>query len=1009
MKKLLTLSLLVMISILSNAQIKKVSYRGAFAPAPTPAWTDGWTNYDPNNTIYPSPTSAPAGGSLIRVPSSGSGTVISTNTTWTKNNTYVINGVVYVKSGVTLTIEPGTVIFGGNSVANSSLIICKGAKLNAIGTPTQPIVFTSAFPAGFRRPGQWGGIILLGKASLNSTSSATSPTPSTYGVNYIEGLTEVNNNTTGESTEFGGGSSPDDEDNSGTLKYVRIEFGGFIFSQNKEINGLTLGAIGRGTTIDYVQTSFINDDAFEWFGGTVNCSHLVSYRTVDDDWDTDFGFSGTVQFCLAVRDPKLGDDSYSLASGSSTSEGYESDNDAIGSNNNPRTKALFSNITNIGPLRGNNSTANLAYIHPAFRRAARIRRNSELKIFNSILSDCPTGLMIDNAAGSVAANAVSGKAKFKNNIISGVRVGGLTETAGTLPAGFVARDFFYANSNDSAQNASVYLTKPYGLGTAPAVGTDWAISYFTSADYRPIAGGLAASGADFTDSSFTLHGWSADTCIAPAQPSIITGATNINQCDSLQTYSVTAVTGTTYFWSVTGTGNTVVSGNGSNSVVIKMKVAGTISVVASSGCASSVARTLAVIKAVPTAPGSIFAGTSGTKAVNTNICLFNASAFASTGVADTMRIRSVANATGYIWEIPGATITTVNDTTVAVVFADTTTTLTKIRVYTKSACDTSLPKVQSLTRPAIAAPGTVFRTFVGTVGQAAVTNVCSLISSGTTTTYTIRKVATATSYIWSIKGGTTHANFTVNNLGSDRSNDTSITVTFLPGFTVDSITVQSVNGCTVSARRGVRPSALALPATPASITSSTGVLSACRGASVDYTAAPGTATATQSATASYRWTVPANTTITSASTDSSTITVSFGSTYTGGALTARAVTACGAIGVARSVTLTRSTTGCPTGRFMADAVVETETPSTQLYPNPNNGNFTLKLNTGAMINDIAQIKVVDLSGRVVYQTNAKTINGNLSTNLQSNISNGVYMVVCTINGKTQTLRMVVQK
>jgi hypothetical protein len=76
---------------------------------------------------------------------------------------------------------------------------------------------------------------------------------------------------------------------------------------------------------------------------------------------------------------------------------------------------------------------------------------------------------------------------------------------------------------------------------------------------------------------------------------------------------------------------------------------------------------------------------------------------------------------------------------------------------------------------------------------------------------------------------------------------------------------------------------------------------------------------------------------------------------------------------------------------------------------PNNGNFTLKLNTGAMINDVAQIKVVDLSGRVVYQTNAKTINGNLSTNLQSNLSNGVYMVVCTINGKTQTLRMVVQK
>ena len=709
---------------------------------------------------------------------------------------------------------------------------------------------------------------------------------------------------------------------------------------------------------------------------------------------------------MAVRDPKLGDDTYSLASGSSTSEGYESDNDATGSNNSPKTKALFSNMTNIGPLRGNNSTANQAYIHPAFRRVARIRRNSELKIFNSILSDCPTGLMIDNAAGSVAANAVSGKAKFKNNIISGVKVGGLTETAGTLPAGFVARDFVFANANDSALSAASYLTKPYGLGTAPAVGTDWAISYFTTADYRPIAGGLAASGANFTDSSFTLFGWTADSCIAPSQPSVIVGARNINQCDSMQTYSVTAVSGVTYFWSVTGTGNVVVSGNGSNSAVIKMKVAGTISVIASSGCAASVARTLAVIKAVPTAPGSIFAGTSGTKAVNTNICLFNASAFASTGVADTMRIRSVANATGYIWDIPGATVTTVNDTTVAVVFADTTTTLTKIRVYTKSACDTSLPKVQSLTRPAIAAPGTVFRTFVGTVGQAAVTNVCSLSATSGTTTYAIRKVATATSYIWAVKGGNTYATITVNNLGSNRSNDTSITVTFLPGFTVDSITVQSVNGCTVSARKGVKPSALALPATPATITSSTGSYNACRGASVNYTAASGITSATQSATVAYRWTVPPTATITGANgSDSTTITVLFGSAYTGGTITAKAVTACGAIGVAKSQTLTR--TGCPAGTRFVEKVEAV--PTTQLYPNPNNGNFTLKVNTGSRLNEVAQIRVLDLSGRTVFQTNARTTNGNLSTNLQANLSNGIYMVVCTINGKTQSFRMVVQK
>ena len=1006
MKKLFTLSCLVMLSILSNAQIKKVSYRGAFAPAPTPAWTDGWANFDPNNTVYPSPTAAPAGGSLKKYPSTGSDTVISTNTTWTKNNTYVLVGLVYVKAGVTLTIEPGTVIFGSNAVANSSLIVTKGAKLNAIGTATQPIVFTSAYPAGYRKPGQWGGIILLGNASYNGTSSATSPTPSTYGVNYIEGITEVNNNTTGKSTEYGGGATPNDNDTSGTLKYVRIEFGGYIFAQNKEINGLTFGAVGRGTTIDNVQCSFINDDAFEWFGGTVNCSHLISFRGVDDEFDTDNGFAGAVQFCLGVRDPKVGDDSYSLASSSSTSEGYESDNDATGSNNNPRTRAIFSNMTHIGPLRGNNSTANLAAIHPGFRRAARIRRNSELKIFNSILSDYPTGLMIDNANGNTAQAAVDGKMKFKNNIVGGVKVAGLTESAGTLPSGFVVRDFVLANSNDSAGPASAYLTKPYGLGTAPAVGADWGTSYFTSADYRPIAGGIAASGASFTDSSFTLNSWTADTCIAPAQPSAIVGKININQCDSMQTYSVTAVAGLSYNWTVTGTGNAIVSGNGSNSVVIKMKVAGTISVISSVGCAASTARTLAVIKAVPATPGTIYSGTTGTKAVNTSICLFNASAFASTGVADTMRIKSVAYATGYIWDIPGATITPVNDTTVAVVFADSTTTLTKIRVYAKSDCDTSLAKTQSLTKPAIATPGTVFNSFVGTTGVAAVTNVCSLSATSSTTTYAIRKVATATSYIWAVKGGNTYATISVNNLGSDRSNDTSITVTFLPGFTVDSITVAAVNGCSISARKGVKPSALALPATPSAITSSTSSYNACRGTSITYFAFAGTTSATQSATASYRWTIPANATITEANvSDSSYITVLFGSGFTGGTITARAVTACGAIGAAKSQAITH--TGCPSGtRFTA--IVESA-PKTQLYPNPNNGNFTLKLQTGVIANATAQIKVVDFMGRVVYQTAAQNVNGMVSSNINTNLANGMYTVVYTVGAVTNSVRMVVQK
>ena len=354
-KNYLMVVLLFLTTITKGQFLDSTNYRGAFSPNQS-MWTDGWCNWSPESTTYPTPNVTITGN-------------ISQNTTWTSNNTYLLSGLVYVDSGVILTIQPGTIIRGNSSISNSSLLVKKGGKLIAQGTSSNPIVFTSNNSVGNRSLGDWGGVILLGRATMNQ------------GIGYIEGLSAISEH------QYGGS---DDNDNSGILSYVRIEYGGYVFAQNKEINGLTLGAVGRGTQIDHIQCSYINDDAFEWYGESVNCKYLVSYRNLDDDFDTDFGYHGFVQYGLSVRDPQIADNSYTLPSGGSTSEGFESDNDANGSNLQPFTNATFSNFTMIGPFRGNNSSS----VHPAFRRGARIRRNSQLKIVNSIISDWATGVMI---------------------------------------------------------------------------------------------------------------------------------------------------------------------------------------------------------------------------------------------------------------------------------------------------------------------------------------------------------------------------------------------------------------------------------------------------------------------------------------------------------------------------------------------------------------------------------------------------------------------------------------
>jgi hypothetical protein len=278
---------------------------------------------------------------------------ITANTTWTSNNTYLLNGFVYVKSGATLTIEPGTVIYG-DKASKGALIIEQGAKIIADGTATQPIVFTSALPAGQRSYGDWGGLIICGRAPINVPG----------GTATIEG---------GVGSVYGGS---DPNDSSGIIRYVRIEFPGIAFQPNNEINGLTLGGVGSGTIIDYVQVSYAGDDGFEFFGGTVNAKHLISLRSLDDDFDTDFGYSGKIQYAVCLRDPQAAD--------VSASRGFESDNDASGTTNTPKTSPLSSNVTLVGPKVTNADAVNSNY-----RRALHLRRNTETSLYNSIVMGWP--------------------------------------------------------------------------------------------------------------------------------------------------------------------------------------------------------------------------------------------------------------------------------------------------------------------------------------------------------------------------------------------------------------------------------------------------------------------------------------------------------------------------------------------------------------------------------------------------------------------------------------------
>lgn len=387
---------------------------------------------------------------------------ITVNTTLSRNKIYGLRRYVHVMAGATLTIEPGTIVFGDSVGVNSALIINRGAKIIANGRADAPIVFTSSAPSGQRAAGDWGGLIILGKAPINNPG----------GEAIMEGGFDANDKT----RWYYGGS--DATDNSGILRYVRVEFGGIALQPNQELNGITLGAVGRGTTFDHVQSSYANDDGFEWFGGTVDAKYLISNGALDDDFDTDNGFSGRVQFGIAQR--------YATRADQSTSESFESDNDASGSTNQPVTSAIFSNITCIGPLANISTTPN-----SRFGAAAQIRRNSRESICNSIVLGWPRGIEL-SSVGTMNA-AFNDSLYIHNSSWYGVKSTWLNLAGGTPPAGMTVdwlKGSMFSNKLDASSPDGAMLENPFSdtkFSALPKAGSP----VLTGASFDRVAGTVA--------------------------------------------------------------------------------------------------------------------------------------------------------------------------------------------------------------------------------------------------------------------------------------------------------------------------------------------------------------------------------------------------------------------------------------------------------------------------------------------------------------------------------------
>jgi hypothetical protein len=506
---------------LTNFNLEPTSYVGALSADANADWTSGWTNFDPNNATYADPNDTTTlNGMIASLPVPGEISVTST-LTLDPSKVYLLKGILVIRDGAKLVIPAGTVIRGKADLNSSpknyaSIVVERGGQIDVQGTVNNPVIFTSAYPAGNRHRGDWGGLLLAGRSTHNLLNGTDNNNVQMEGFNNVSFDANL--------AHFGGTNV---NDNSGSLQYLRIEFGGVAFETNKEINAMTFGAVGAGTVVDHIQVSYSGDDSFEWFGGTVNSKHLIAWKGTDDDFDTDNGYGGLSQFGIGVRDSSLYDPTYSLPSGGSTSEGFESDNEATGTANvKPYTNAVFSNYTMVGPVPVGSKYSDMnSTTKAAFRRGARIRRNSSLRIVNSIMmgyrnflmidgdscvrnTNCPAALLL--VTPSTPVDVTTKQISFANNLIVNTAAA-FNSTTDTTANGFLE----VTRALGSAAKLAALTDCLKGSGSlannidpvpfTPGTVLINPVSASTTPNFRPVGNSPASSGANFLDNPILVN------------------------------------------------------------------------------------------------------------------------------------------------------------------------------------------------------------------------------------------------------------------------------------------------------------------------------------------------------------------------------------------------------------------------------------------------------------------------------------------------------------------------